>query len=137
MAGNRTTPHIFNNFPNPANSFVTTTMTPFIRVIPSYAQILPCAWRASRAVLLVSTYPAARVFSTTVQRQSAAQSGRAPPGPPAGDTADAGTPFLGTKMRLPEFSLTDKVVIVSGGARGLGLTQAEGLLEAGATGAES
>lgn len=33
---------------------------------------------------------------------------------------------------LPEFSLKDRVIIVSGGARGLGLTQAEALLEAGA-----
>jgi hypothetical protein len=33
---------------------------------------------------------------------------------------------------LPEFSLEGKVVIVSGGGRGVGLTQAEGLLEAGA-----
>ena len=109
-------------------------MTPFVRVIPSYAQILPCAWRVSRAAPPVSTYPAARVFSTTVQRKSAAQSGRAPPDPPTGGKADVGTSFLGTKKRLPEFSLADKVVLVSGGARGLGLTQAEGLLEAGATG---
>ncbi|KID89661.1 short-chain dehydrogenase [Metarhizium guizhouense ARSEF 977] len=34
---------------------------------------------------------------------------------------------------LPEFSLKNKVVVVSGGARGLGLVQAEALLEAGAT----
>ena len=34
---------------------------------------------------------------------------------------------------MPEFNLTDNVVLVSGGARGLGLTQAEALLEAGAT----
>ncbi|KAI1408963.1 putative 5-keto-D-gluconate 5-reductase [Hypoxylon sp. FL1857] len=33
---------------------------------------------------------------------------------------------------LPEFSLEDKVIIVSGGAQGLGLVQAEALLEAGA-----
>lgn len=33
---------------------------------------------------------------------------------------------------LPEFSLSGKVILVSGAARGLGLTQAEGLLEAGA-----
>ena len=41
--------------------------------------------------------------------------------------------YLGTTKRLPEFNLVGHVVLVSGGARGLGLTQAEGLLEAGAT----
>ena len=39
---------------------------------------------------------------------------------------------IDTTKLLPEFNLTDKVVLVSGAARGLGLTQAEALLESGA-----
>jgi hypothetical protein len=51
-------------------------------------------------------------------------------------TAIARRPEAGfpPKQLLPEFSLRDKVIVVSGGARGLGLVQAEALLEAGARG---
>lgn len=41
-------------------------------------------------------------------------------------------PPLGVPGRLPEFTLAGKVICVSGGARGLGLTQTEAILEAGA-----
>lgn len=48
------------------------------------------------------------------------------------EPADQTAVYLGTKNRLPEFALTDKVVLVTGGARGLGLVEAEALIEAGA-----
>lgn len=35
---------------------------------------------------------------------------------------------------LPEFDISGKIIIVSGGAQGLGIAQAEALLEAGAIG---
>jgi len=65
--------------------------------------------------------------------------GREPPHPPPKEESnlranDEVATFLGTTKRVPEFNLADKVVLVSGAARGLGLTQAEALLEAGATG---
>lgn len=68
----------------------------------------------------------------------------APPQPPRAPKADSkpspvvlGKPspvVLGTAKRLPEFNLEGKIVLVSGAGRGLGLVQAEALLEAGATG---
>ncbi|MCJ1464333.1 hypothetical protein MMC07_002946 [Pseudocyphellaria aurata] len=64
--------------------------------------------------------------------------GRGPPNAPAQESKNLesnseASSFLGTKKRMPEYNLADKVVLVSGAARGLGLTQAEALLEAGAT----
>ncbi|KAF2003907.1 NAD(P)-binding protein [Amniculicola lignicola CBS 123094] len=92
--------------------------------------LLRAAPRVSRALhqqrpaLAVATRNAARRFSSSALRFNAA------PSPPSNDNIEK--PFLGTTKRLPEFNLSKKVIIVTGAARGLGLTQAEGLLEAGA-----
>lgn len=64
---------------------------------------------------------------------------RAAPNPPPTEsknlrTGEEAPTFLGTTKRLPEFNLVDHVVLVSGGAGGLGLSQSEALLEARANG---
>jgi len=66
-------------------------------------------------------------------------SGRGPPAAPSEDAANLkdnthAATFMGTAKRMPEFAMNDKVVLVTGAARGLGLVTAEALLEAGATG---
>lgn len=78
-----------------------------------------------------------RSFSA-IPRQCQPNQTRGPPESPDAEAAalkkgNAPT-YLGTTRRLPEFNLVDKVVLVSGAARGLGLVQAEALLEAGAIG---
>ena len=110
------------------------------------ARRLPCALRNVR----VYVAPISRSLSTThaFRKSSTLEDpprgnepktpGRGPPGPPPQETENmqediASASYLGTTKRLPEFNLTDKVILVSGAARGLGLIQAEALLEAGAT----
>ncbi|KAI9662650.1 MAG: hypothetical protein M1831_002693 [Alyxoria varia] len=73
-----------------------------------------------------------------VDEQGFASETRGPPAPPQKERLNLehgkeAPTFLGTTKRLPEFNLADKVILVTGGARGLGLTQAEALMEAGAT----
>ena len=63
--------------------------------------------------------------------------GRGPPDAPGEESAALkdnvqASSYIVTTKRLPEFNLNDKVVLVTGGTGGLGLVQAEALLEAGA-----
>jgi len=93
--------------------------------------------RATRLALRPRSQPSiCRTFSVVPRLLSTPP--RGPPAPPEAESAalHSGTSptYLGTTKRLPEFNLVDKVVLVSGAGRGLGLVQAEALLEAGAIG---
>lgn len=89
----------------------------------------------------ISITPIRRVSSEVAnppKGNAPSTSNRSPPAPPQEEASilkSNVTPgsYLGTTKRLPEFNLHDRVICVTGAARGLGLTQAEGLLEAGAT----
>ena len=103
--------------------------------------------RAIRTTLLSSRRtPALPILQTRLQSHDAQNLPRGNPPianrpPPDAPREEAGAlrknyksgSYLGTTKRLPEFNLNDKVVLVTGAARGLGLVQAEALLEAGAT----
>ena len=107
-------------------TITTATMNSF-RLLPR------AATRALRSTSLLSKSS----FSTSPRLLNASSTRKPPEAPDAEAAAlrkgNAPT-YLGTTKRLPEFNLVDKVVLVSGAARGLGLVQAEALLEAGATG---
>jgi len=97
----------------------------------------PCLRTITRTPSVISRirplYYDHRTFTTSPPAR------RAAPSPIAEDstglkknTSPPPSSSLGGTTRLPEFNLTGKVVLVSGAARGLGLVQAEALLEAGA-----
>lgn len=110
--------------------------------------------RCLRSLPLTTSLPQRRAFTasalrlakdkdsdqlTNPPRGNPVISGRGPPTAPREDAANRkdntqAAAFMGTTKRMPEFAMNDKVVLVTGAARGLGLTTAEAILEAGATG---
>ncbi|KOS23321.1 D-arabinitol 2-dehydrogenase [Escovopsis weberi] len=90
----------------------------------SLAAVSPAPRSALLATSPASSSPSAcaRPIHTTLPRPSSSSSAVA---------AAAVEPASQSNL-LPEFSLKDKVIVISGGGGGLGLVQAEALLEAGA-----
>ena len=105
------------------------------KAIPSFrGAAFPCARALSTSQSLLKP---SSTLQDAPQGQAPQNPGRGPPNAPPQEAKNlqsttSSAIFLATKNRMPEFNLTDNVVLVSGGARGLGLTQAEALLEAGA-----
>lgn len=101
-----------------------------IRIVPRLTRAFPQSRKLVLRPFIFGGITAIRPFSSYSAR-ALKSSGVAP-----GKTQDATKPpaFHGPQKGLPEFNLVDRVVLVSGGARGLGLTQAGALLEAGAKG---
>jgi len=119
-------------------------MNPTLRFAPRAAsRCLALVLRPSRAAETTRSFTTRRTLlagsvSDPPHGNKPSAFTRPPPGPPGSEGEEmkknvSAATYLGTTKRLPEFNLVGHVVLVSGGARGLGLTQAEGLLEAGAT----
>lgn len=104
----------------------------------NYLKIAPSLRRPTAAFLQTSPKPSSKILLRPFNSSSAVSLARPTPNPPSKEernrTGKEAPTFLGTQKRLPEFNLADHVVLVSGGAGGLGLVQSEALLEAGATG---
>lgn len=78
------------------------------------------------AAIASSLNSQSRTFKSTPKNAIA---GSPSPKDPLIDTINA--PAQPIVKRIPEFSLKDKVILVTGAGRGLGLTVAEAILEAG------
>lgn len=106
-------------------------------LLPTYSRPLSARWGSQAGSLPAIRYTSSRLHDPP-QGHKPQSPPRPAPSPPSQEsdhleTNAAPASFLGTSKRLPEFNLADRVILVSGAARGLGLTQAEALLEAGAT----
>ncbi|KAI1378676.1 NAD(P)-binding protein [Hypoxylon crocopeplum] len=105
-----------------------TTVAPRIsRVAPSVGRLARVAPRVAPACSLVTRASRAVACRWPTREESTRRSFH-------NSTARSSkrNPIPNSPLVLPEFSLKDKVIVVSGGAQGLGLVQAEALLEAGA-----
>ncbi|KAL8741004.1 MAG: hypothetical protein Q9190_006346 [Brigantiaea leucoxantha] len=116
-------------------------MRPLLRQLPRFA-LIPQRLPLQHSLRAFSTINNLRKASSTLEDPPKGNEpkspARGPPAPPSEEAAildaDSGSAsYLATTRRIPEFNLTDRVILVSGAARGLGLTQAEALLEGGAT----
>jgi hypothetical protein len=108
-------------------------------IAPKVCRTAPAFGKLSRATpRSIAGYVVARataaLSSKTPYTSSPQASYTSSQAPRSDNQAPLSTPKSSPKGILPEFDLNGKVIVVSGGAQGLGLVQAEALLEAGAIG---
>ncbi|KAI1436794.1 hypothetical protein GGR50DRAFT_170388 [Xylaria sp. CBS 124048] len=112
---------------------MTTIMPRVARAVPSFCRLARTTSTAISGASIITraagTVPLRRIsYTKGSQTRCMASQSSSSSKPDVTPTSQAAP-----KALLPEFDLKGKVIVVSGGAQGLGIVQAEALLEAGAT----
>lgn len=88
---------------------------------------------ASQHLLRQAQAPTAAPFSSTPRRENATPTDRIPSRKEKTSSKTGGN-AAGVQNQLPDFNLSGKTYVITGGGGGLGLTLAEGLVAAGGNG---
>lgn len=110
-----------------------TAMASSLRLLPRHTPALhrPLSSLAARQCYLARKVPTS-TLPPSYRRHYASESDQVFNKGVATKTMDTPEPHPNARPTLPEFDLSDNVILVTGGARGLGLCMAEAFLQSGA-----